>query len=158
MNPAEIETRPGERYLKFYLAEQVPAILAMEYVQEVLMIPARRITPMPNMPECVLGLLNHRNRVVWTIDLAQILSLQPLDTNIAQYNVIFIQAQQMTLGLLVSEVKSVTYFTPDLVQSPKELVTSALIPFLHGCIVQEQELILVLNAEVIFRAPALYRK
>jgi positive phototaxis protein PixI len=158
MNPAEIETRPGERYLKLYLAAQIPAILAMEYVQEVLMIPARRITPIPNMPECVLGLLNHRNRVVWAIDLAQILSLQPLDTNIAQYNVIFVQAQQMTLGLLVLEVKSVTYFTPDLVQSPKELVTSALIPFLHGCIVQEQELLLVLNAEAILRAPALYRK
>mgnify|MGYP002778056861 CR=1 FL=1 len=113
---------------------------------------------MPNMPECVLGLLNHRNRVVWAIDLAQILSLQPLDTNIAQYNVIFIQTQQMTLGLLVPEVKSVVYFTPDLVQSPKELVTSALIPFLQGCIVQEQELILVLNAEAILLAPALYRK
>jgi twitching motility protein PilI len=158
MNPAEIETRPGERYLKFYLTEQIPAILAMEYVQEVLMIPARRITPMPNMTECVLGLLNHRNRVVWAVDLAQILGLQPFDTNTAQDNVILIQAKQMTLGLLVSEVKGVRYFTPDLVQSPKELVTSALIPFLHGCILQEQELLLVLNVEAILLAPALYRK
>lgn len=158
MNPAEIETRPGERYLKFYLAEQIPAILAMDYVQEVLMIPARRITPMPNMPESVVGLLNHRNRVLWVIDLAQILSLQPLDHNISQYNVILIQVQQMTLGLLVPEVNGVKYFTSDLVQSSKELVTSALIPFLHGCIVQEQELLLVVNAEAILLAPALYRK
>jgi twitching motility protein PilI len=158
MNSAEMETRPGERYLKFYLAEQIPAILAMEYVQEVLMIPARRITPMPNMPECVLGLLNRRNRVLWVVDLAQILSLQPLDSNIQQYNVILIQAKQMTLGVLVSAVKGVTHFTPDLVQSPQELVTSALIPYLHGCIVQEQELLLVVNAEAIVLAPALYRK
>lgn len=158
MNPAEIEPRPGERYLKFYLTEQNPALLAMEYVQEVLIIPARRITPMPNMPECVLGLLNRRNRVLWVVDLSQVLSLQPLDSSIEQCNVILIQAKQMTLGLLVPEVKGVTYFTPDLVQSPKELVTSALIPFLHGCIVQEQELLLVLNAEAILLAPALYRK
>ena len=113
---------------------------------------------MPNMPECVVGLLNHRNRVLWVVDLAQILSLQPLDHNISQHNVILIQAQQMTLGLLVPEVNGVKYFTPDLVQSSKELVTSALIPFLHGCIVQEQELILVVNAEAILLAPALYRK
>jgi twitching motility protein PilI len=158
MNPAEIEIRPGERYLKFYLTEQVPTILPMEYVQEVLMIPARRITPMPNMSECIVGLLNHRNKVVWAIDLAQVLSLQVLDSNIAQYNVILIQINQMTLGLLVPEVQGIHYFTPDLVQSPKELVTSALIPFLQGCIVQEQELLLVLNAEAISLAPALYRK
>lgn len=157
MNQVEIEKTSGDRYLKFHLEPQTPAILAMEHVQEVIIIPSRRITPMPNMPECVLGLLNRRNRVLWMIDLAQMLGLQPFGNNSQQYNVVIIQVKQITLGLLVQEVKGVTHFGANLIQAPMELVTSALIPYLYGCIFQEQELLLVLNAEAIVISPSLYR-
>ncbi len=153
----ELEKSPDDRYLKFHLEQQIPAILAMEHVQEVLIIPARRITPMPNMPESVLGLLNRHNRVLWVIDLAQLLSLQPLGTNAQQYKVIIIQVKKITLGLLVQEVKGVAHFRHDLIQAPAKLVTSALIPYLSGCIFQEQELLLVLSAEAIVLSPTLYR-
>ena len=152
-----VETNSGDSFLKFHLEQQTPAILAMEQVQEVLIIPARRITAMPNMTESVLGLLNRRNRVLWVIDLARLLGLQPLGTNALQYNVVIIQAKQISLGLLVQEVKGVTHFMPDLIQAPTELVTSALIPYLSGCIFQEQELLLVLSAEAIVLSPTLYR-
>lgn len=152
----EVEKNSGEKYLKFHLEQQTPAILAMEYVQEVLILPYRRITPMPNMPECVLGLLNRRSRVLWVLDLAQLLSLQPISPSVQYNNVVIIQARQITLGLLVQEVKGVTYFAPNLMQAPTELITSALIPYLHGCVVQE-EILLVLSAEAIVFSPTLYR-
>jgi len=37
------------------------------YLQEVLVV-RLVITQIPNMPGCVLGLLNQRNRVLWVID------------------------------------------------------------------------------------------
>jgi twitching motility protein PilI len=154
----QVEKSSGEKYLKFHLEQQTPAILAMEYVQEVLILPSRRITPMPNMPECVLGLLNRRNRVLWVIDLAQLLGLQPVGTNVQHHNnVVIVKDKQVTLGLLVQEVKGVAHFTPDLMQAPTELITSALIPYLDGCITQEEETLLVLNTQAIVLSPTLYR-
>jgi twitching motility protein PilI len=151
------EKSSSDSFLKFHLEQQTPCILAMAQVQEVLIVPSRRITPMPNMPKCVLGLINRRNRVLWVIDLALMLNLQPLGTNVQQYNLIIIQAKQITLGLLVQEVKGVTHFAPELIQAPTELVTSALIPYLSGCIVEEQGVLLVLSAEAVVLAPTLYR-
>ena len=153
----QVETSSDDSFLKLHLEPHTPAILAMEQVQEVLIIPARRITPMPNMTECVIGLLNRRNRVLWVIDLAQLLGLQPLPTNTQQYNVVIIQAKQISLGLLVQEVKGVTHFAHQLIQPPTELVTSALIPYLSGCIFQSEEVLLVLNAEAIVLSPTLYK-
>lgn len=146
----QVETS-GDRYLKFHLDNGNPAILAMEHVQEVLVVPPRRITPMPNMPECVMGLLNRRNRVVWVIDLAQALSLQPLGSSTGQYSVVIIQVNQITLGLLVLEVNGVTHFAPNVIQAPTELVTSPLITYLHGCIYEQEEVLLVLNTEAIVK-------
>lgn len=153
----QVETSAGDSFLKFNVDLNTSAILAMEQVQEVLIIPARRITPMPNMTESVLGLLNRRNRVLWVIDLAQLLGLHPLGTNTQQYNVIIIQAKQINLGLLVQEVKGVTHFAPQLIQAPTELLASTLIPYLSGCIFQSEEILMLLNAEAIVLSPTLYR-
>lgn len=143
-------------YLKFQLDEQTHAILSMEHAQEVLTVPVGRITPMPNMPKCVLGLLNRRNRVLWVIDFAQMLKLQPLDINAQQYNMAIIRVGQVPLGLVVQKLKGVTRFTPDCIQFPQGLVTSNLAPYLHGYILQQKEILLVLNAKAIMHSPILH--
>ena len=151
----QIDEKLGDTYLRLYLDKQTPAILSMEHAQEVLILPVGRITPLPNMPKCVLGLLNRRNRVLWVIDLAQMLNLQPLDTNAQQYNMAIIRVGQVPLGLVVQEIKGVTRFTPDCIQFPQGLVTSSLTPYLHGYILQQKEILLVLNAEAIVHSPIL---
>ncbi len=148
----------GDTYLKFQLEQQTPAILSIDYAQEVLIVPVGRISPMPNMPNCVLGLLNRRNRVLWVIDLAQMLKLQPLNTNAQQYNLAIIQVDKIPLGLVVQEVKGVRRFTPDCIQSPQGIVTSFIIPYLHGCILQQKEILMVLNAEAILHSPIIHRE
>ena len=153
----QIDRTLVDTYLRFQLEPQTPAILAMEHAQEVLIVPVERITPMPNMPECVLGLLNRRNRVLWVIDLAQMLELQPLDTSAQQYHMAIIRVGQVALGLVVQEIKGVTRVKPDCIQSARGLVTSSLTPYLHGCIWQEKEILLVLNAEAIVHSSCLHR-
>lgn len=152
----KVDRTEGDTYLRFQLDQQTPAILSMEYAQEVLIVPVERITPMPNMPKCVLGLLNRRNRVLWVIDLAQMLKLQPLDTNTQQYHTAIIRVGQIPLALVVQEIKGVTRFTPDCIQFPQGLVTSVVAPYLHGYILQQQEILLVLNAEAIIHSPILH--
>lgn len=145
----------GDSYLKFQLTPKTPAILAMEYMQEVLIVPNRRITPMPNMAECILGLLNRRNRVLCAIDLAQMLKLQPLDLHPQQYNVVIVRVGQVPLGLVVQEIHGAARFAPESIQPSTGLVTSFLSAYLHGCILQNQEILLVLNAAAIVSSPLL---
>ena len=154
--PHLLETNLQETYLRFQLEQHTPAILAVEYVQEVLIVPTRRLTPMPNMPKYMLGLLNRRNRVLWVIDLAKMLNLQAFDADTRQYNIAIVQVGQVSLGLVVHAVKDVTRFTRDRVQSVQGLVTTALAPYLHGCILQQKEIMLVLNAEAIVHSLALH--
>lgn len=143
----------GDAYIRFQLEPNTPAALSMAHTQEVVVIPTGRITPMPNMPPCMLGLLNWRSRVFWVIDLAGMLKLQPINTNVQQYNMAIVRVGQVPLGLVVQEVKGVMRFTSDRIQSPLGFVSAGLAPYLHGCVLQQKDVLLVLNAEAIVHSP-----
>lgn len=145
----------GDIYVKVQLDKYTSAILSMDYVQEVLIVPISRISLMPNMPHCILGLLNRRNRVLWVIDLAQVLNLS-LDTNAQQYHIVIILVNQVSLALVVQEVKGVIRLTPDCIQSSIEQACSDITDYIHGWAVQEQETLMVLNAEAIAHSPSLH--
>lgn len=152
----KVDPKLGTPYLRLQLEQQTPAVLSMEHTQEVIIVPGERITPIPNMPRCVLGLVNRHNKVLWVIDLAQILNLEPLDTKAHHYQMVIIRVGQAPLGLVVQEVKGVTRFTSDCIQSQIGFVTTSLAPYIHGCILQHKEVLLVLNAEAIVRSPILH--
>ncbi|MUL37056.1 chemotaxis protein CheW [Gloeocapsopsis dulcis] len=143
----------GESYLRFQLNENTPAVLLMKYVQEVLIISTGRITPIPNMPECILGLFNRRNRILWAIDLAFMLTSQPVDAGSQQYHVMIIRVGDTPLSLIVQEIKGTIRLTSDL--QPLEGDIATIRPYLQGYIWQHQEKLLVLNAEAIVHSPSL---
>lgn len=136
-------------YLKFYLNQQTAAILAMNHTQEAVIVPVESITAMPNMPGCVLGLMNWRSRIIWAIDLPKMLNLESSENRLYQYNVIVIKVESMLLGLVVQEIKGITKFMPDEIRSPIGQVASSLVPYLRGCVTQQEENILVLDAQAI---------
>ncbi len=157
MNSSQIAppTKPtGDRYLSFYLNRQTPALLLMEYAQEVIIVPTTRLSPMPNMPECVLGLLNRRSRVLWVVNLAQLLKLPASESSDRQYQIIIIQIKQVKLALVVQSVEGVKYFSHQNSQAPTELF-ARLAPYLSGCIAQGDKMLVVLDAEKIANSPNL---
>ena len=153
---SRIQRNAGDAYLRLQLNHQTPAVVAMEHTQEVLVVPAGRITPMPNMPACVLGLLNQRSRVLWVVDLPQMLDLQAFDRDVQQYNIAIVRVGSIPLGLVVQEVKGVMRLTAASLQSPIGTVAPGLIPYLRGCILQQTEVLLVLDAEAIVHSPVLH--
>lgn len=157
--PTDRSTQPlGEAYLKFRLNSQTPAVFSMRSVQEALVLPARRLTPMPNMPAAMMGLMNRRSRVVWVVDLAQLLDLSVLDLNAQQYTLILVQVGTVPLGLAVQQVEGMIRLQSDEIQPPVGQISTALVPYLRGCALQEQhkpEMLLVLEAEAIVQAPIL---
>ncbi|BAB73862.1 chemotaxis protein CheW [Anabaena sp. FACHB-709] len=155
MTPLSPQNKSGDGYLKFYLNQQSAAILAMNHTQEAVLIPVESITPMPNMPPCVLGLMNWRSRIVWAIDLPKMLNLESLENRLHQYSVIVIKVESTLLGLVVQEIKGITKFMPDEIRSPIGQVASSLVPYLRGCVTQQEENFLVLDAQAIVNSSVL---
>ncbi len=148
----------GDAYLKLQLNQQTSAVLPMAHVQEALVVPVGRLTLMPNMPACVLGLLNQRSQVLWVIDLPQMLDLQTLDTDVQHYSIAIVRVGSIPLGLVVQEVKGVMRWSSDSIQPPIGAVAPDLVPYLRGCMLQPTEVLLVLDAEAIVNSPILHSR
>lgn len=139
----------GDGYLKFFINPQTPAILSMNQTQEAMVVSVESVTAMPNMPFGILGLMNWRSRIVWIVDLPKILNLQSAQNRPRQYSVIIVRTESMILGLVVHEIIGTLRFNSDEIGSPLGQVASSLVPYLRGCIVQPQEILLVLDAQAI---------
>ena len=139
----------ADSYLKFQLNQQTAAVLSMKHTQEAILVPIESVTSMPNMPTCILGLMNWRSRIIWVVDLPRMLNLESLDYRLRQYSTIVIQVESLVLGLVVQEIKGTTKFITDEIHSPIGQVASSLVPYLCGCVVQQEEILLVLDAQAI---------
>ncbi len=145
----------GDSYLKFHLNQETAAILSINHIQEAVIISIESVTSMPNMPVSFLGLMNWRSRIIWVIDLPRMLNLESLSNRLRQYNVIIIQVDSQLLGLVVQDIKGTIKFMADEIGSPVGQVASSLVPYLRGCVVQKEEILLVLDAQSIMTSSIL---
>ncbi|MGB3138484.1 MAG: chemotaxis protein CheW [Nodosilinea sp.] len=141
-------------YLRFRLGTQ-SALLPTRQVQEAMAAPVTSISPMPNMPPPLLGLINRRSRVLWVVDLALLIGLPTAYPNSQQYNLVLLQVGTVSLGLRVSHIDGILSLSPQHLQSAPTHVPSGLMPFLRGCVLQDGEVLLGLDGEALLRAPAL---
>ncbi len=146
----------GDGYLRFLLNQQTPAVLPMRYTQEAIVVPVETITSMPNMPSCILGLTNWRSRIVWVIDLPRMFNLEASEGRFRQYNIIITKVESVLLGLVVQDITGTTKFMPDEIRSPVGQVASSLVPYLRGCVVQNKEVLLVLDAQSIVQSSIIH--
>jgi twitching motility protein PilI len=143
----------GEPYLRFQLAPNTSALLEMTAIEEVRVLSAQRLTPMPNMPTAVLGLMSHRSRIRWVLDVAQLMGLSPLETNLQQYDLLLLKVNKVSFGVVVQRIENTVWFPPAAVHVPPEAAEpSPLAPFLQGCVLQDQNILWVLNAAAIAEA------
>jgi twitching motility protein PilI len=143
-------------YLRLELGQTTPVVLPMKHAQEVLILPAKRITVMPNMPPYLLGLLNQRSRILWVADLPQLLQLEPVDRNLQQFHLAIIRVDNVPLGLVVPQVAGIIRLNTEEIQSPLGNVSEGLIPYLQGCLMQPEGIFLVLDPAAIINSPLLH--
>lgn len=149
--------KTGVTYLKLQLTENVLVILPMSYAQSVLASPARRITPVPNMPDCIVGLVHQRSRVFWLVDLSQMFQLQSIERNLQEYYIAVIKVDNISLALLVSEIKGTVRLLENTINplTNKTNIPSGLIPYLKGYSNLEKENYWILDTEKIVKSPVL---
>ena len=106
----EINSASGDVYIRFQLTSNITALLSMIQVQESLVVEAEKITPMPGMPESVIGIMSSRSRVFCVFDLAQLLKLSSELTAPRQYHIIVLQTtngQPIYVGLAVNRLQGI---------------------------------------------------
>ncbi len=142
--------------LKFVIDPQTIGLLESEFTQEVLTIKATHISPVPDKPSCILGILSRRRRVYWAVDLAMLLGLQPLDQNIALYQVILASVQELSLALIVPKILGVVHIPSDRLEQNINFVPATLRPYLKGYISEKEESSYLLRAESIVQSAILH--
>ncbi|MFN4280636.1 chemotaxis protein CheW [Thermosynechococcus sp.] len=141
----------GAPYLRLVVHHGLTALLPMTEIQQVLVIPPQQLTVIPNMPPVMMGLMNFRNRIVWVLDLAQLLNLEPLDANTSLLTIALLQTPEGYLGLALKEVRGIVRLPESAIQSPVGTVSATLVPYLKGCCRLDQTLFFILDGGAIAR-------
>ncbi len=160
MNGTALPTRrstrtTGDLFLRFQLDSQTSAVVPMQETQEAIVLPAERVSIVPNLPAPVLGLFNRRSNLLWLVDLPQILGLEPIDRHVHSYDIALLKVGQTPLAVAVKSIQGVVRFDRENIESPIGSFNPAFTPYLSGWILQEKELILVLDPAAIINSKVL---
>ena len=161
------DTKVTEQLLRLHLLPETTALLPVAQLTEVLKIPIGQITPMPHMPDWVMGIYNWRGEILWMIDLGSLAGLMPwyrramsastysaivLDTK--SRKILSTDSGNQTLGLVVNRVEDIEWCNPNSIQPPPSSGgVNGLLPFSRGYwLTSEGEMRTVLDSEAIFAA------
>jgi positive phototaxis protein PixI len=147
----------GDPYLRFQLTPEIPALLSMERVQAAVLVPASSITPMPNLPDFSIGVMNARDRVFCVVDLAQLLGVAAPLMNYREYQVIVVELVESgkLLGLAVSRVRGIARLSVEQLESIDQTVPASLTPYLTGCVFEGNERVAIMDMNSILTSPVL---
>ena len=145
-----------DTYLRFAIDAQTTGLLESEFAQEVLTVKGGLITPVPNKPSCVLGILSRRRRVYWAVDLAMLLGLQPLEQNILLYEVVLLSAQSLALALVVPKIFGVMRASEHDFETNVNNFPLVIKPYVKGYVSDAGETCYLLKAENILRSTILH--
>jgi twitching motility protein PilI len=148
---SKVADLPPDRYLEIQADPDTTLALSMANVQEVLTVEATNIVPIPNMPACILGILNRHSRVYWAIDLATLLACQPADMVTHNFNVVIAIAGSTPIAIVVHKV--IGMVSSDRLESNVSHLPAHLQPYLQGRTVQENRELAVIKVEAILQSP-----
>jgi positive phototaxis protein PixI len=157
----------GKAYLRFQLTTDISAAISMDWVRESLLVSYEKISPLPNLPEAVIGIMSGQNRIFCVFDLAQLLSLPSTLVSARQYHTIVVRVdadnlpedrdsaseeRELFLGIAVDRIQGIARFTTDKIQPPVPDFSDRLTPYLSGAVIEEGSQLLILDVERIAEA------
>lgn len=153
--PIEAGDAAKKQYLELQVGRDSTLLLPTANVQEVLTVDASSVVPIPNMPSCMLGILNRHSRVYWVVNLAELLGLRSVDMGIHTYNVAIASADNIPIALVVYQVMGLIDIDRDRQSSKIGHMPKPLQPYLQGCTTHNNRELAVLNVKAILQSPAL---
>lgn len=155
-----------EKFLRFQLGPDGKALLPLEIIYQVMRVPKPEILPVPQMPNCVLGIYNWRGEMLWLIDIGQMMGFAPVRGDISlpsSYQsgmggdsiAIAVQVDNLSFGLIVPQINDIELHDPHQLLVPSiGIFPPEVLPYLKGYLIGDNnEVLMVVNAEAIAKAP-----
>lgn len=152
LTPLPVDNR--QRFLRFTLAQKDDMLLPLTQILEVMQLPLDDIFPVPDMPDCMLGVCSWQGETLWLVDLNHMVGHTPLyqQSQLQQSPfVIVVHTSERTLGLVVEQVGDIDLFDESKIHVEQGLCLPSLEPFVLGYCPQQGGI--VLDASTILNSP-----
>jgi len=106
------------------------------------------ITPVPNAPDFVDGVISSRGRVIPAINLRARLGLERIPYNL-QTRLIILCAGERTVGLIVDSAREFIFIPTEAIQPPPEELSGLSGDYLEGIANLEDRLVCILNVNEV---------
>lgn len=154
LDPLPVDNR--QRFLRFTLSQRNDTLLPLDQILEVIQLPLAEISPIPDVPSCVLGVCSWQGKTLWLVDLNHLVGYLPLcqqSQSLMTPIVIVIQHEGRSLGLAVEQVGDVDLFDEEKIYMETGLCPPSMEPFISGYCPQPGGI--VLDASAIINASPL---
>lgn len=140
-------TPTSEPYILFGLAGMTCGVPS-RLVQQLEMID--QITPVPNAPPFVEGVVFSRGQVIPAINLRVRFGLDKIPHDV-RTRLVVVQAEGRTVGLIVDTAREFIAIPAEAIQPPPEAIAGLSRKYLHGIATLNGRLVLILNLEEVLR-------
>lgn len=123
-------------------------------VQEIVRVP--EITPVPEMPSFVEGVINLRGKIVSIVDLGTRLGIEGTARSRSS-RILIIEVEKKVLGLLVDAVTEILRIPPESVEPAPDIITSVGAEYITGVGKLPDKLIILLDLKNILRPEEIRR-
>jgi len=130
----------SKHYVVFRIDQQHYALPLDHVIRTVRMV---AVTPVPDMPHSMLGLISMAGQMLPVIDLGRLLG-QAGNNPELQDILLIVQIQDQTVAVIVDEVLNIKEFSSKQIQSPPAALSQSC--FLLAAIQHEETFILILDA------------
>lgn len=154
IGPAVQEEARIIQFIVFHVGDEEFGV-PIESVQEIVW--RGPITPIPDSPEFVEGLVNVRGEIVATINMRARFFLPSEEEKVEEKHIVITKQQESLFGLLVDEVTEVLRIPETEVKPPHKLITTIHEEYVSGVITLENRLIIVLDLARVLSSDELSR-
>ncbi|MBR8828285.1 MAG: chemotaxis protein CheW [Gomphosphaeria aponina SAG 52.96 = DSM 107014] len=138
-----------KEYLQVEIALENSLAIPIEQTREVLSKRRDEICPICGVASAILGVINHRGKLLWVTDINKVWQLTPPQKQIQpqdKLTIIVLKTQGKQIGAVVARLKGIITLEPkNLKKSETILDVDAMLALLQTCLVKKQEQKLMVN-------------
>ena len=105
----------GQKFLQFPLNATTDGLLTLGELQEVYPLALQTILPVPEVAQCLLGIINWRGKATWIVDLGSLWGAChwcEAETIADSGMALLVPWKEQMIGLLIEQIKTVEIFDP----------------------------------------------
>lgn len=139
-----------ETYLTFKMGQEFFAVNVANVLE---VLEKQEITPVPNAPEHILGIINFRGNILPVVDTRHKFNLSASDNDLNYILIVFEMGSdenRFSVTATADAVKDVIEINPDEIKPVPEMGMSYDTQFIRGVIRHQENFILILETEKVF--------